>query len=171
MNFDAVSQMSTRAQTVVDRPQPTQDSLPFVEFSDEAINRVDKEQEEKEKRQRLQAELRRLTVPTQEADIKSQLRQLGQPVTYFGESPAERRDRLKRMLQDHLVQFGRLPQFMPRNTHQYTANVENEFFMYEGSELLRAARIEIAKVSLHRAAMRVERQRLRRLTVDALQED
>lgn len=57
---------------------------------------------------------------------------------------------------------------MPRNTHQYTSNLENEFFMYEGSELLRAARIEIAKASLHRAAMRVERQRLRRLTVDAL---
>lgn len=74
MNFDSVSQISTRAQTVVERPQQTQDSLPFVEFSDEAINRVDKEQEEKEKRQRLQAELRRLTVPTQEADIKSQLR-------------------------------------------------------------------------------------------------
>jgi hypothetical protein len=36
-------------------------------------------------------------------------------------------------------------------------NLENEYFLYEGKEELRAARIEIAKLSLHRAALRVEK--------------
>ncbi|CAK83671.1 unnamed protein product (macronuclear) [Paramecium tetraurelia] len=100
------------------------------------------------------AEARKLMVPTQENEIKSQLRQLGQLVTYFGEGAADRGQRLHSLLTEHLMQYGRLPQFF-----------NNRTIIIWCVEQLRAA-----KLSFHNAALRVGKQRLRRLTVEALQE-
>ena len=49
--------------------------------------------------------------------------------------------------------------------------MENMHFIYEGKEILREKRVEIALHSLHSSAIRVEKSRLRRLMVDALEED
>ncbi|CAD8193638.1 unnamed protein product [Paramecium octaurelia] len=167
-NLSQISQLSTRAPTVINQQQ---ESLPFISYTTENVDRQQKQQEENERKQKLMAEARKLMVPTQESQIKSQLRQLGQPVTYFGESAADRRQRLRTLLTEHLMQYGRLPQFFKQQNNHNMGNLENEYFLYEGLEQLRAARIEIAKLSLHNAALRVEKLRLRRLTVDALQED
>ncbi|CAD8127642.1 unnamed protein product [Paramecium sonneborni] len=167
-NLSQISQLSTRAPTIINQQQ---ESLPFISYTTENVDRQQKQQEENEKKQKLMAEARKLMVPTQESQIKSQLRQLGQPVTYFGENAADRRQRLRTLLTEHLMQYGRLPQFFKQQNNHNMGNIENEYFLYEGVEQLRAARIEIAKLSLHNAALRVEKQRLRRLTVDALQED
>lgn len=48
---------------------------------------------------------------------------------------------------------------------------ENQYFLYPGKENLRELRLTIAKSSLKEAAVRVEKSRLRRLLVDALEED
>ncbi|CAD8212822.1 unnamed protein product [Paramecium pentaurelia] len=167
-NLSQISQLSTRAPTIIHQQQ---ESLPFISYTTENVDRQQKQQEENERKQKLMAEARKLMVPTQESEIKSQLRQLGQPVTYFGESAVDRRQRLRTLLTEQLMQYGRLPQFFKQQNNHNMGNLENEYFLYEGIEQLRAARIEIAKLSLHNAALRVEKQRLRRLTVDALLED
>jgi U4/U6 small nuclear ribonucleoprotein PRP4 len=41
---------------------------------------------------------RTIIVPTSVNDIKNKLRELGYPVTLFGEGPADRRDRLKEII-------------------------------------------------------------------------
>ena len=42
--------------------------------------------------------IRMMNVSTDDAQIKKDLRQLGQPICLFGEGPAERRNRLKELL-------------------------------------------------------------------------
>lgn len=41
---------------------------------------------------------RAIIVPTSAEDVKQKLRELGHPVTYFGEGPADRRERLKQVI-------------------------------------------------------------------------
>ena len=45
------------------------------------------------KKHELQKKAKNIIVPTNEADVKTQLRELKQPITLFGETPADRRDR------------------------------------------------------------------------------
>ena len=40
----------------------------------------------------------RIAVPTDDKKVRTSLRQLGEPITLFGEGPAERRDRLRELL-------------------------------------------------------------------------
>jgi U4/U6 small nuclear ribonucleoprotein PRP4 len=41
---------------------------------------------------------RAIVVPTAAEDVKQKLRELGKPVTFFGEGPADRRERLKEVI-------------------------------------------------------------------------
>eukprot|EP00954_Amorphochlora_amoebiformis_P004285 334640-Amorphochlora_amoeboformis.AAC.1 len=41
---------------------------------------------------------RTIAVPTSDHDVRRRLRQLGEPITYFGEGPANRRERLRTLL-------------------------------------------------------------------------
>jgi U4/U6 small nuclear ribonucleoprotein PRP4 len=41
---------------------------------------------------------RRLAVPTNDQAVRQRLRQLGQPITLFGEREMERRDRLRHLM-------------------------------------------------------------------------
>lgn len=45
-----------------------------------------------------QQRARTIIVPTSIDEVKKKLRELGQPVTYFGEGPADRRERLKEVI-------------------------------------------------------------------------
>ena len=49
---------------------------------------------------------RTIAAPTNDKDVKQQLRQFQQPVCLFGEGPAERRDRLKNILAKLEVEQG-----------------------------------------------------------------
>lgn len=95
---------------------------------------------------------------------------MGQPITYFGEAAVDRRERLRLLLVEFLTSHGRLPSFETRVTAAQR-DMENQYFLYEGKECLRGFRLEIAKSSIRNAGIRVEKARLRRLIVDALEED
>ncbi|XP_052179956.1 U4/U6 small nuclear ribonucleoprotein PRP4-like protein [Diospyros lotus] len=111
-----------------------------------------------------------LAVPTNDMAVRARLRRLGEPITLFGEREMERRDRL-RMLMAKLDAEGQLERLMKAHEdEEAAASVANEEieediqypFFTEGSTTLMQARVQIAKYSIAKAAMRLERARRRR---------
>ncbi|KIW65317.1 hypothetical protein PV04_07588 [Phialophora macrospora] len=101
-----------------------------------------------------------LAVPTDDGKVRARLRELGQPVTLFGEGPAERRDRLRELLLDQQDTAGRddsVADVQMRETDD-AADQEEEFYTEGLPELLEARR-QIARYSLPRAKARIQRQR------------
>jgi hypothetical protein len=45
-----------------------------------------------------QRRARTISVPTLDADVRAKLREIGRPITLFGEKPENRRDRLRKIL-------------------------------------------------------------------------
>lgn len=113
-----------------------------------------------------------LAVPTNDMAVRTRLRRLGEPITLFGEREMERRDRL-RMLMAKLDSEGQLEKLMKVHEQEEAAasvsmseGPEEEMVQYpfytEGSRTLLEARVEIAKYSIVRAAMRLQRARRKR---------
>ncbi|KAI6696839.1 hypothetical protein NL676_016958 [Syzygium grande] len=112
-----------------------------------------------------------LAVPTNDKAVRALLRWLGEPMTLFGEREMERRDRL-RMLMAKLDAEGQLEKLMKDHEDEEAAasaaleDVEEEMLQYpfytERSKAILDARIDIAKFSIARAALRLERARRRR---------
>jgi U4/U6 small nuclear ribonucleoprotein PRP4 len=101
-----------------------------------------------------------LAVPTDDGKVRARLRELGQPVTLFGEGPAERRDRLREHLLDQQDTADRdesVADVQMRETDD-AAEQEEEFYTEGLPELLEARR-QIARYSLPRAKARIQRQR------------
>lgn len=96
-------------------------------------------------------------VPTLDADVRLELRKLGEPVTYFGEDNADRRNRLISLLADRDItnEEDRDP---GSPTHQEIVP-DNEEFWTEGSEDLLSARVNIAHYSIARTQARLETQK------------
>lgn len=95
-----------------------------------------------------------LVIPTADAQVRLRLRELGEPITLFGEGPSERRDRLREFLTaandvdgDGDVDMAETP------LAEEQAEDEEEFYT-QGSEALLAARQDIARFSLRRARAR-----------------
>ncbi|KAF5941157.1 hypothetical protein HYC85_022324 [Camellia sinensis] len=111
-----------------------------------------------------------LAVPTNDMAVRARLRRLGEPITLFGEREMERRDRL-RMLMAKLDAEGQLDRLMKAHEDEEAAasvtkeeaedDIQYPFFT-EGSKALLQARGEIAKYSVVRAALRLQRARRRR---------
>ncbi|KAK6608467.1 WD repeat-containing protein [Botrytis cinerea] len=81
-----------------------------------------------------------IAVPTDDGRVRARLREMGEPITLFGEGPGDRRDRLRQLL-----------------------TIESEMKAEEDGEdedELLDARIEIAKFSLPRAKKRMEIQKI-----------
>ncbi|MED6146951.1 hypothetical protein PIB30_039550 [Stylosanthes scabra] len=106
-----------------------------------------------------------LAVPTNDMAVRARLRRLGEPITLFGEREMERRDRL-RMIMAKLDADGQLEKLMKAHEDEETAATavrdedEEEMqypFYTEGPKSLLDARIDIAKYSLVRAALRLQR--------------
>ncbi len=57
-----------------------------------------KRHEEMLKKYELQKAARNISAPTNDYDVKMRLRELKHPICYFGEGPAERRERLEKIL-------------------------------------------------------------------------
>ncbi|XP_057507185.1 U4/U6 small nuclear ribonucleoprotein PRP4-like protein isoform X2 [Actinidia eriantha] len=111
-----------------------------------------------------------LAVPTNDMSVRARLRRLGEPITLFGEREMERRDRL-RMLMAKLDAEGQLERLMKAHEdEEAAASVTKEEdeedirypFYTEGSKALLKARLEIAKYSIPRAALRLQHARRKR---------
>uniref|UniRef100_G3PS34 Pre-mRNA processing factor 4 (PRP4)-like domain-containing protein n=1 Tax=Gasterosteus aculeatus aculeatus TaxID=481459 RepID=G3PS34_GASAC len=94
---------------------------------------------------------RQITVSTDDAEVKAGLRALGEPITLFGEGPADRRERLRSVLSvvgpDALKKSRR---------DDERAKSANRTWFHEDSAYLKDARLWLAKYSLPRAMKRLE---------------
>ena len=96
-------------------------------------------------------------VPTDDGRVRAKLRELGEPITLFGEDAADRRARLRELLTSQAeraegaqdVEMGDAP------ASDDGAEEQEEEFYTNGSEELLQARIDIARYSLPRAKRRV----------------
>ncbi|RHN54359.1 putative transcription factor WD40-like family [Medicago truncatula] len=111
-----------------------------------------------------------LAIPTNDMAVRAHLRYLGEPITLFREREMERRDRL-RMIMAKLDADDQLEKLMKAledeeaatSTPNDEAEDDRQYpFHNEGSNSLLNARIDIAKYSLVRAALRIQRARRRR---------
>lgn len=107
---------------------------------------------------------RTIAAPTNDMDVKLQLRRFLEPICLFGEGPAERRDRLKNILARMEVEQGisanevvaaSAKEEMDLQRSKQEAHDANEVFYTEGTEELKAARIWIMDYSLPRSSRRV----------------
>eukprot|EP01017_Pseudomicrothorax_dubius_P043390 TRINITY_DN7216_c0_g2_i1.p1 TRINITY_DN7216_c0_g2~~TRINITY_DN7216_c0_g2_i1.p1 ORF type:complete len:523 (-),score=97.80 TRINITY_DN7216_c0_g2_i1:10-1578(-) len=142
------------------------DSTRLSQVSQEA-RRKQEELNKKRERQRI---ARNIHVTTNDQEVKLCLRALKQPITYFGEVATGRRERLKALVRKIYIETGEMP-VLPKLTVETTKDDENEHFFYEGSSDLKQTRLEFADFSLKRAAVRIERSKLKKLTVDPLEEE
>ncbi|KAK4056041.1 hypothetical protein OIO90_003036 [Microbotryomycetes sp. JL221] len=129
--------------------------------------------------QRILAELdrrtnaRKLAVPTKDADVRTRLRELGEPITLFGERPEDRRDRLRqlwsqarerdkqaRAARGSDVESSDSDDDDDENDDGQDEQEREEEFYTEGTDALLQARQFIAEYSLPRARKRVARQRV-----------
>ncbi|KAB8226098.1 WD40-repeat-containing domain protein [Aspergillus novoparasiticus] len=106
-----------------------------------------------------------MVVPTDDSRVRARLRELGEPITLFGEGPADRRDRLRELLTDLAEQQDAAAAEGDVDMREATQEAEEEEaeqqeeFYTEGSQDLLEARKAIARFSLPRAKLRVARQR------------
>lgn len=104
-----------------------------------------------------------ILVPTDDGRVRARLRELGEPITLFGEGPGDRRDRLRELLYQRQVGDGDDSMCDGSDSEKDSArgagdDDEEEFYTPGDQELLDARR-KIAIYSLPRAKERVERQK------------
>ncbi|EYU18680.1 hypothetical protein ABFS82_10G159100 [Erythranthe guttata] len=113
-----------------------------------------------------------LAVPTNDNAVRSRLRRLGEPITFFGEREMERRDRLRALMAklDAEGNFERLMKAQEEEEEAAAASVapselEEDVqypFYTEGSQGLLRARREILKYSIVKSALRLHRAKRKR---------
>nr|KMM64308.1 U4/U6 small nuclear ribonucleoprotein Prp4 [Coccidioides posadasii RMSCC 3488] len=110
-----------------------------------------------------------IPVPTDDGRVRSRLRELGHPITLFGEDATDRRDRLRGLLLELEEQQeaaaaaageeGTDVQMQEAEEEAEEEQEHEEEFYTEGTQGLLEARKNIAKFSLPRAKTRIERQK------------
>lgn len=146
-----------------------------MELSEEAQQAI-KNREVLLRGAQMESKARMLIVPTVEQEVKKMLRSLGEPITLFGETAVDRRDRLKQLvahLQEEHPELGLLfssmsvdaiqPQrssmeAMAAAATQESLTGEQGVQFTDASEELKRARLYIAGYSLPRAQQRLEKQ-------------
>ncbi|KAJ6518800.1 U4/U6 snRNP-specific spliceosomal protein [Mycena sanguinolenta] len=101
---------------------------------------------------------RAMAVPTDDNRVKARLREIGEPITLFGERAADRRDRLIYVTSQINAARGDDP--MQVDEESSDSDEEEEEFYSPGSLELLDARRRIAEYSLPRAQNRIAQQRL-----------
>lgn len=104
-------------------------------------------------------------MPTADIKVRARLRELGEPITLFGEGPQERRDRLREILTNQAEledgEDGEGDAHMHGSAHDGDGQAEQEEEFYtEGMAELLEARQAIARYSLPKAKARVASQKL-----------
>ncbi|XP_066569436.1 U4/U6 small nuclear ribonucleoprotein Prp4 [Amia ocellicauda] len=101
---------------------------------------------------------RQINVSTDDAEVKACLRALGEPITLFGEGPAERRERLRNVLSvvgtDALKKSKKDDEKSKRSQDEF-----QQTWYHEGPSTLKEARLWLARYSLPRAMRRLEEAR------------
>ena len=100
-----------------------------------------------------------IAVPTDDGRVRARLRELGEPMTLFGEGPGDRRDRLRELLTTQAEEYGDDDMAMGEDEAQAQGEQEEEFYT-EGLPELFEARKDIARYSLPRARARVASQKV-----------
>ncbi|OPB42173.1 Splicing factor motif [Trichoderma guizhouense] len=102
-----------------------------------------------------------IAVPTDDGRVRAKLREMGEPITLFGEGPADRRDRLRELLtiQAEMAGLESGDITMEDAEDAEEEEQEEEFYSRGGPELLQA-RINIAEFSLPRAKRRTAFQKV-----------
>ncbi|KAL9086699.1 MAG: hypothetical protein Q9165_007018 [Trypethelium subeluteriae] len=100
-----------------------------------------------------------IAVPTDDGRVRGRLRELGEPITLFGEGPGDRRDRLRELLADRAAGDEDGDTIMQDAAAQEEDNEANEEFYTEGSTELLTVRKDIARYSLPRARDRIVQQK------------
>jgi U4/U6 small nuclear ribonucleoprotein PRP4 len=98
-----------------------------------------------------------IAVPTDDGRVRARLRELGEPITLFGEGLSDRRDRLRGLLLNLQTKQSTAETAdvdMQDASEDDQADQEEEFYTNGSQELLRA-RKEIARYSLPRAKRRI----------------
>ncbi|CAE6475128.1 unnamed protein product [Rhizoctonia solani] len=102
---------------------------------------------------------RTMAVPTDDNRVKARLREIGEPITLFGERAADRRDRLIYVLSQIRAARGGEDDIEMEDESSSSEEEKEEEFYTEGSLELLEARRRIAEYSLPRAQLRVAQQR------------
>lgn len=97
-------------------------------------------------------------VPTDDGQVRARLREIGEPITLFGEGNAERRDRLRELLTDQQEQDEDGDVGMADAGGEQ--DQDQEEFYTEGSQELLHARQDMTRFSLRRARRKMEFQKL-----------
>ncbi|KAJ8921763.1 hypothetical protein NQ315_008388 [Exocentrus adspersus] len=100
---------------------------------------------------------RSINVSTDDAEVKRNLRQLGEPICLFGEGPADRRCRLRDIL-SRIGEDAVIRREAEEERKLFEKDQETTWY-HEGPESLRIARLWIAEYSLPRAKARLEEAR------------
>ena len=104
-----------------------------------------------------------IAVPTDDGRVRARLRELGEPVTLFGEGPGDRRDRLRELLTIQ-AEIDGINEDEEGDSHMQDVGGEEkdeqeEEFYTKGIPELVEARKDIARFSLPRAKARLEGQK------------
>lgn len=127
----------------------------------------------------LKQKARSIVVPTDLEEIKSRLRELGQPVTLFGEGPADRRERFREAIASLELddgQLSRIQELMNKRRapsgKQESATVHKESVYSPATEAMIEMRGFLAEYSFQRARDRITlTNRIRSSEKDQLEED
>jgi len=108
---------------------------------------------------------RQIVVPTDDKVVVKQLRHIHQPAKYFGEGPAERRERLARKLVDLTPEERAkiVDSTVDNESNAIEYDNVDEAFYYEGSEVLKRARYKLADFSIQQANYRLDMARIKQL--------
>lgn len=106
---------------------------------------------------------RSIIVPTDDAIVRKQLRDLDEPMCFFGEGPAERRERLARALAKLRPEARAKLQTSDQSAKTIDDKSRDEIFYYEGCETLKKARYIIADHSIKQCNYRLDMARIKQL--------
>ncbi|CAN8019984.1 U4/U6 small nuclear ribonucleoprotein Prp4 [Ixodes scapularis] len=124
----------------------------YMEIEDEGGRDRQQLLEEFERRKKA----RQINVSTDDTEVRSTLREMGEPICLFGEGPADRRERLRQLLaqvgQDALRRRQEEEQQKERELRRDTSETT---WYHESSEALKSCRLWIARFSLPRARHRI----------------
>jgi U4/U6 small nuclear ribonucleoprotein PRP4 len=95
-----------------------------------------------------------IAVPTDDRKVRTRLRELGEPITLFGEGPPDRRDRLRELLTQQ-AEDGVDGDEEMRDVDTRGDDEADEEYYTEGTQALLDARKDIARYSLPRAKRRI----------------
>lgn len=127
-----------------------------IEASESALQAEALAEFEKRKRART------IQVSTDDSEIKANLRHLGEPICLFGEGPAERRERLRKLLAE-LGESAIQKKKEEKRIEQKKKEQDNITWYHEGPQSLKEARLWIAQYSIPRAKERIKKQKAEKL--------